>query len=202
MHPIQDLFLEGFSYALQIDMHFICTPMWTKFYSCEKWVLQNPRWIRQVKASNQSNTSLLSYLLVFLVLLIFFTLLCCFEEKSNRFSLTRQGLTLFHASHQVFVRTEWSEHSRLARLAEALVHAPMTTDRKTHRSLHRLCHRRTGSQAQAVILHMMAFQQLRTVMTSPSAPLKRWRSTSPSTVESLLTLVSMMWAYVTPLVSL
>jgi hypothetical protein len=31
---------EGFSYVLQIDMHFICTPMWTKFYSCEKWVLQ------------------------------------------------------------------------------------------------------------------------------------------------------------------
>jgi hypothetical protein len=28
--------LEGFSYVLQIDMHFICTPMWTKFYSCEK----------------------------------------------------------------------------------------------------------------------------------------------------------------------
>jgi hypothetical protein len=22
--------LESFSYALQIDMHFICTPMWTK----------------------------------------------------------------------------------------------------------------------------------------------------------------------------
>jgi hypothetical protein len=40
MHPIQDLFLEGFSYVLQIDMQFICTPMWTKFYSCKKWVLQ------------------------------------------------------------------------------------------------------------------------------------------------------------------
>jgi hypothetical protein len=39
MHPIQDLFLEGFSHVLQIDMHFICTPMWTKFYSCENWVL-------------------------------------------------------------------------------------------------------------------------------------------------------------------
>jgi hypothetical protein len=28
-------------------MHFICTPMWTKFYSYKKWVLQNPgdlRW--------------------------------------------------------------------------------------------------------------------------------------------------------------
>jgi hypothetical protein len=39
MRPIQDLFLEGFSYVLQIDMHFICTPMWRKFYSCKKWVL-------------------------------------------------------------------------------------------------------------------------------------------------------------------
>jgi hypothetical protein len=27
MNPIQDLFLEGFSYVLQIDIHFICTPM-------------------------------------------------------------------------------------------------------------------------------------------------------------------------------
>jgi hypothetical protein len=40
MHPIQDLFLEDFSYVLQIDIHFICTPMWTKFYSYKKWVLQ------------------------------------------------------------------------------------------------------------------------------------------------------------------
>jgi hypothetical protein len=30
MHPIQDLFLENFSYVLQIDMYFICTPMWKK----------------------------------------------------------------------------------------------------------------------------------------------------------------------------
>jgi hypothetical protein len=45
MHPIQDLFLEGFSYVLQIDMHFLCTTMLTKFYPCKKWVLQagNPR---------------------------------------------------------------------------------------------------------------------------------------------------------------
>jgi hypothetical protein len=42
MHPIQDLFLESFSYVLQFDMHFICTPMWTKFYSCKKWVLLPP----------------------------------------------------------------------------------------------------------------------------------------------------------------
>jgi hypothetical protein len=39
MHPIPDLFLESLSYVLQIDMHFICTPMWTNFYSCKKWVL-------------------------------------------------------------------------------------------------------------------------------------------------------------------
>jgi hypothetical protein len=56
-------------------------------------------------ASNQSNTSLFLHLLVFLVLLSCVARLCCFEEKSNRFSLTRQGLTLFHVSHQVFVRT-------------------------------------------------------------------------------------------------
>jgi hypothetical protein len=40
MHPTQDLFFESFSYVLQFDMHFTCTPMWTKFYSCKKWVLQ------------------------------------------------------------------------------------------------------------------------------------------------------------------
>jgi hypothetical protein len=51
-------------------------------------------------ASNQSNTSLFLYLLV---LLSFFARLCCFEEKSNRFSLMRQDLIVFHASHQVFV---------------------------------------------------------------------------------------------------
>jgi hypothetical protein len=28
-------FWKGFSYALQIDMHFICAPMLTKFYSCK-----------------------------------------------------------------------------------------------------------------------------------------------------------------------
>jgi hypothetical protein len=39
MHPIQDLFLESFSYVLQIDMHFICAPMLMKLYSCKKWVL-------------------------------------------------------------------------------------------------------------------------------------------------------------------
>jgi uncharacterized membrane protein YfhO len=43
MHPIQDLFLERFSYVLQIDMHIICAPMLTKFYSCKKWVLHDYR---------------------------------------------------------------------------------------------------------------------------------------------------------------
>jgi hypothetical protein len=37
---------------------------------------------------------------------------------------------------------------------------------------------------------MMTFQQLQTATTSPSTPLRRWRSTSPSTIESLLTLIS------------
>jgi hypothetical protein len=60
-------------------------------------------------AINQSSTSLSSHLLVFLVLLSCFTRLCYFEEKSNWFSLTRQCLTLFHASHQIFVRTYFGD---------------------------------------------------------------------------------------------
>jgi hypothetical protein len=32
-------FWKGFSYILQIDMHLICAPMLTKFYSCKMWVL-------------------------------------------------------------------------------------------------------------------------------------------------------------------
>jgi uncharacterized protein (DUF2237 family) len=32
-------FWKGSSYVLQIDMHLICAPMLTKFYSCKKWVL-------------------------------------------------------------------------------------------------------------------------------------------------------------------
>jgi hypothetical protein len=54
---------------------------------------------------NESNTSLFLHLLISLVLLSCFARLCCFEEKSNQFSLMRQCLTLFHESHQVFVRT-------------------------------------------------------------------------------------------------
>jgi hypothetical protein len=57
MHPIQYLFLEGFSYVLQIDMHFICSPMWTKFYSCKKWVLQNAAAIWYARLPPRSITS-------------------------------------------------------------------------------------------------------------------------------------------------
>jgi hypothetical protein len=34
-------FWKGFSYVLQINMHLICAPMLTKFYSCKKWVLHH-----------------------------------------------------------------------------------------------------------------------------------------------------------------
>jgi hypothetical protein len=37
MHPMQDLFLESFSYELQFDMHSYLHKI---FYSCKKWVLQ------------------------------------------------------------------------------------------------------------------------------------------------------------------
>jgi hypothetical protein len=40
MHPIQDLFLESFSYELQFDMHFYMhSYLQKKIYSCKKWVL-------------------------------------------------------------------------------------------------------------------------------------------------------------------
>jgi hypothetical protein len=34
------LFLQGFSYARQIDKQLICTSILAKFYSCKMWVLQ------------------------------------------------------------------------------------------------------------------------------------------------------------------
>jgi hypothetical protein len=46
-------FWKGFSYVLQIDMHLICAPMLTKFYSCKKWVLQRRRTYTQ-KVTKQS----------------------------------------------------------------------------------------------------------------------------------------------------
>jgi hypothetical protein len=40
MHPIQDLFLESFSYLQQFDMHFYMhSYLDKKNYSCKKWVL-------------------------------------------------------------------------------------------------------------------------------------------------------------------
>jgi hypothetical protein len=54
------------------------------------------------ETSNQSNTSLFSYLLVFLVLLSCFARLCCFEDRSIRVKLMRQGSIKFYASHQSF----------------------------------------------------------------------------------------------------
>jgi hypothetical protein len=80
----------------------------------------------------------------------------------------------------------------MARLADALIHNLVTMDRKTHRGLHPSCHHLMGPWGQAVILHTMMFQRLRTVTTSPSAPLRRWRSMSPSAIESLLALMSTM----------
>jgi hypothetical protein len=75
---------------------------------------------------------------------------------------------------------------------EALVHAPVTTYRKTPRRLRLSCHRRTGVRGQAIILHTITFLRLRTVMASPFASLRRQRGMSPSAVESLLTLMSTM----------
>jgi hypothetical protein len=63
---------------------------------------------------------------------------------------------------------ECSERSHLAHPVEALVHVAVTTDHKTHRSLRRSCHRRTGLRDPVGILHIMMFLWLRMVMTSPS----------------------------------
>jgi hypothetical protein len=37
------------------------------------------------------------------IVLVAFVTLCCFEGKSIRINLTRQGFILFHVSHQVSV---------------------------------------------------------------------------------------------------
>jgi hypothetical protein len=67
---------------------------------------------------NEYNLAFSHYL--FLVLLVFLVCscsvrLCCFEEKSIRVNLTRQGSIKFHVSYQVFVRTpsflRWFCHS-------------------------------------------------------------------------------------------
>jgi hypothetical protein len=52
MHPIQDLFLESFSYVLQFDMHFYMhSYLDKKNYSCKKWVLHpgNTRMYKDLK---------------------------------------------------------------------------------------------------------------------------------------------------------
>jgi hypothetical protein len=52
MYPIQDLFLESFSYELQFDMHFYMhSYLHKKFYSCKKWVLQVPFMLGITKAT-------------------------------------------------------------------------------------------------------------------------------------------------------
>jgi hypothetical protein len=80
------------------------------------------------------------------------------------------------------------------RPAEALAHAPLM-DHKILHGLHPSCHHRTRPAGQSAILHTTTFLWSWTTMTSPSIPPRRWRSTSPSAIESLLTLVSMMWTY-------
>jgi hypothetical protein len=56
MHPIQDLFLESFSYELQFDMHFYMhSYLHKKFYSYKKLVLQtNP--LRRISPRDSGST--------------------------------------------------------------------------------------------------------------------------------------------------
>jgi hypothetical protein len=42
-------------------MHFICTPMWTKFYSCKKWVLHKTTNNVSYSHANASHVSHMSY---------------------------------------------------------------------------------------------------------------------------------------------
>jgi hypothetical protein len=68
-------------------------------------------------------------------------------------------------------------------------------DDKILHGLHPLCHLCTRPGDRSAILLMMMFLCPRTETTSPSTPLWRQRSMSPSAIESLLTLVSTMWTY-------
>jgi hypothetical protein len=69
------------------------------------------------KRDNQSIQPYFSALLVLSfvasVFLVSFVTLCCFEEKSIRTNLTRQGFILFHVSQQVSVRTLWVHRGEL-----------------------------------------------------------------------------------------
>jgi hypothetical protein len=64
--------------------------------------------MRQRHTINQYNLAFSHYL--FLVLLVFLVRscsvrLCCFEEKSIRVNIMRQGSIKFHASYEVFLQT-------------------------------------------------------------------------------------------------
>jgi hypothetical protein len=89
---------------------------------------------------------------------------------------------------------EWSERSRLARPAKALAQAPVT-DHKTPHNLHPSCLHHTRPDGRSAILHMMTFLWPRMVTTIPSIAPRRWRSTSLSASESLVTLVYTMSTY-------
>jgi hypothetical protein len=77
--------------------------------------------------SNQSNTSLFSNLLVFLVLLSCFPCLYCYERKCIRVNLTRQDSTKFHASHQSFHANLSIGHPSPRRRSTGASLAPVTT---------------------------------------------------------------------------
>jgi hypothetical protein len=65
------------------------------------------------KGHNQSIQPDFSALLVLSfiasIVLVAFVTLCCFEEKSIRANLMRQGFIPFHVSHQVSVRTYFGD---------------------------------------------------------------------------------------------
>jgi hypothetical protein len=67
-------------------------------------------------------------------------------------------------------------------------------------NLHPSCHHRRRPGGRSAILHTMTFLWSRMVMTSTSIPPLRWRRTSPSTIESLFTLMSTRWTYLRGLV--
>jgi hypothetical protein len=68
--------------------------------------------MHQRTTSNQSNPSLFSHLIVFLVLLSCSAHLCCFEEKIIQVNLMRQGSTKSHTRHQSF-HVNWENDPRL-----------------------------------------------------------------------------------------
>jgi hypothetical protein len=73
-------FWKGFSYVLQIDMHLICAPMLTKFYSCKKWVLHITAQFLLYLPSNQFLFRCRDH--------------CAWEDKLERLDLTSSSLVL------------------------------------------------------------------------------------------------------------